>query len=156
MIISVGYRVNSKRGTQFRIWATRVLREHLTRGLTINRQRLEANAREIEVALEMVRRTIASSQLTADMGRGIVEVITRSTDIGSKGSSMRPQRRYICASSFNVETVSSVKNVHLIHSRCRECILIYVSMLFPKLNITAHHSQLCVNISSMSPVHFAS
>lgn len=79
MIISVGYRVNSKRGTQFRIWATRVLREHLTRGLTINRQRLETNAREIEAALELVRRTIASPQLTADMGRGIVEVITRYT-----------------------------------------------------------------------------
>jgi len=50
MIISVGYRVNSKRGTQFRIWATGVLREHLTRGLTINRQRLEENAQEIEAA----------------------------------------------------------------------------------------------------------
>lgn len=56
-----------------------MLREHLTRGLTINRQRLEANAREIEAALELVRRTIASPQLTADMGRGIVEVITRYT-----------------------------------------------------------------------------
>jgi len=79
MIISVGYRVNSKRGTQFRIWATGVLREHLTRGLTINRQRLEENAREIEAALELVRRTIASPQLTTDMGRGLVEVIARYT-----------------------------------------------------------------------------
>jgi hypothetical protein len=35
-IISVGYRVNSKRGTQFRIWATQVLREHLVRGYTVN------------------------------------------------------------------------------------------------------------------------
>jgi hypothetical protein len=39
-IISVGYRVNSKRGIQFRQWATRVLREHLIRGYTINDQRL--------------------------------------------------------------------------------------------------------------------
>ncbi len=35
-IISVGYRVNSKRGTQFRIWATRVLREHVLQGYTVN------------------------------------------------------------------------------------------------------------------------
>ncbi len=35
-IISVGYRVNSRRGTQFRIWATQVLREHLVRGYTVN------------------------------------------------------------------------------------------------------------------------
>lgn len=78
-ILSVGYRVNSKRGTLFRIWATGVLREHLTRGLTINRQRLEENAREIEAALELVRRTMASPQLTTDMGRGLVEVIARYT-----------------------------------------------------------------------------
>jgi prophage maintenance system killer protein len=79
VIIGVGYRVNSKRGTQFRIWATGVLREHLTRGLTINRQRLEENAREIEAALVLVRQAIASPQLTTDMGRGLVEVIARYT-----------------------------------------------------------------------------
>jgi prophage maintenance system killer protein len=78
-ILSVGYRVNSKRGTQFRIWATGVLREHLTRGLTINRQRLEENAREIEAALVLVRQAVASPQLTTDMGRGLVEVIARYT-----------------------------------------------------------------------------
>jgi hypothetical protein len=79
VIIGVGYRVNSKRGTQFRIWATGVLREHLTRGLTINRQRLEENAREIEAALVLVRQAVASPQLTTDMGRGLVEVIARYT-----------------------------------------------------------------------------
>jgi len=40
MIISVGYRVNSSRATQFRIWATNVLREHLLKGYTINQKRL--------------------------------------------------------------------------------------------------------------------
>lgn len=79
MIISVGYRVNSKRGTQFRIWATGVLREHLVRGVTINRQRLETNASEIEAALELVRRAVATPELTTDMGRGLVEVISRYT-----------------------------------------------------------------------------
>lgn len=78
-IISVGYRVNSKRGTQFRIWATNVLREHLVRGVTINRQRIETNAREMEAALELARRAVASPQLTADMGRGLVEVIAQYT-----------------------------------------------------------------------------
>ena len=78
-VLSVGYRVNSTLATQFRIWATGVLREHLTRGLTINRQRLEENAREIEAALVLVRQAIASPQLTTDMGRGLVEVIARYT-----------------------------------------------------------------------------
>jgi hypothetical protein len=37
----VGYRVNSKRGTQFRIWATQVLRDHILRGYTVNARRLQ-------------------------------------------------------------------------------------------------------------------
>jgi len=40
MIISVGYRVNSKRATQFRVWATRILKEHIIQGYTINQRRL--------------------------------------------------------------------------------------------------------------------
>ena len=39
-IISVGYRVNSKRGTQFRLWATSVLRDHLVKGYSLNQRRL--------------------------------------------------------------------------------------------------------------------
>lgn len=39
VIISIGYRVNSKRGTQFRIWATKVLKEHLVKGFTVNQTR---------------------------------------------------------------------------------------------------------------------
>jgi len=78
-IISVGYRVKSKRGTQFRIWATQTLKEHLTRGYTLNRQRLEQNARELEAALRLVQRTAASEALTTDQGRGLVDVIARYT-----------------------------------------------------------------------------
>ena len=78
-ILSVGYRVNSKRGTQFRIWATSVLREHLVRGYTIHRQRFERNARELEAALELVRKTAGSAALSNDQGRGLVDVIARYT-----------------------------------------------------------------------------
>jgi len=79
VIISVGYRVKSKRGTQFRIWATQTLKEHLTRGYTLNRQRLEENARELEAALLLVRRVAAGEALTTDQGRGLVDVIARYT-----------------------------------------------------------------------------
>ena len=51
VIISVGYRVNSSRATRFRQWATRILRDHLSQGWTLNRQRFEANAQELEAAL---------------------------------------------------------------------------------------------------------
>ena len=45
VIISVGYRVRSKRGTQFRIWATKTLKEYLLRGYTINQRFLQAEQR---------------------------------------------------------------------------------------------------------------
>lgn len=79
MIISVGYRVNSAKATKFRIWATQTLKEHLTRGYTLNRQRLEQNARELEAALTLVRRVAAGEALTTDQGRGLVDVIARYT-----------------------------------------------------------------------------
>ena len=78
-IISVGYRVNSRRAVLFRQWATSTLKEHLTQGYTINQQRFEQNAQELEAALTLVRKASASSQLQADTGRGLVEIISRYT-----------------------------------------------------------------------------
>ena len=57
VIIFVGYRVKSPQGVQFRQWATRLLREHLTLGYTVNRQRFEDNAAELEAALNLIRQT---------------------------------------------------------------------------------------------------
>jgi prophage maintenance system killer protein len=76
-IISVGYRVNSRRAVQFRQWATRVLREHLTQGWTLNRQRFEENARELEAAMALVRKTAGSPALDAASGRGLIDIVTR-------------------------------------------------------------------------------
>lgn len=76
-IISVGYRVGSRRAVRFRQWATRLLREHLTRGYTLNRDRLEANARELEAALELVRKVAQRPELAADTGRGMADIIAR-------------------------------------------------------------------------------
>lgn len=78
-IISVGYRVNSSRATRFRQWATRTLREHLTQGYTLNRQRFEKNAAELEAALTLVKKAAAGDALTSDQGRGLVDVIARYT-----------------------------------------------------------------------------
>jgi prophage maintenance system killer protein len=79
VIISVGYRVKSAQGTRFRQWATRTLRDHLVRGYTINRQRFEVNARELEAALALVRKAAAGEALSTDQGRGLVDVIARYT-----------------------------------------------------------------------------
>lgn len=61
VIIGVGYRVNSKEGTRFRIWATNVLRKHLVDGWTLNEKRLKearTQVKELTVAIDLVRKTI--------------------------------------------------------------------------------------------------
>jgi len=54
-IISVGYQVNSNQATQFRIWATNVLRQHLVEGYTLNKKRLMAQEGRIRTLQEAVR-----------------------------------------------------------------------------------------------------
>lgn len=77
VILSVGYRVKSQQGVRFRQWAIGVLREHLTCGYTLNRQRLERNAKELEAALRRVRRAMHAPELTVGDGRGLLYIATR-------------------------------------------------------------------------------
>ena len=78
-ILSVGYRVNSKRGVQFRQWASRILKDYLVRGYALDRQRLEHNARELEAALRLVRRTLSNAELAREAGSGLAEIVVRYT-----------------------------------------------------------------------------
>jgi prophage maintenance system killer protein len=55
VIISVGYRVKSLRGTQFRIWSTKLLREHITKGYTINKAVIKNNYAEFQKAVENIK-----------------------------------------------------------------------------------------------------
>lgn len=79
VIISVGYRVKSLQGTRFRQWATSVLRNHLVQGYTLNRNRFEKNATELEQALTLIRKTAQSPQLTREASSGLVEIVSRYT-----------------------------------------------------------------------------
>ena len=61
IVISVGYRVNSKRGTEFRIWATNVLRKYLVEGYAINQNRLESDSKkyyQLQKQIKTLRRVI--------------------------------------------------------------------------------------------------
>lgn len=78
-IISVGYRVDSKRGTQFRQWASKTLKEHLIQGWTLDKTRFEKNAAELETALMLVKKAAKSSELISEVGQGFIEIISRYT-----------------------------------------------------------------------------
>ncbi len=76
-IISVAYRVNSIRGVRFRQWATKVLREHLTKGYTLNQHRFESNAQELEAALNLVRKVAANPEVSGPGARGLADIVSR-------------------------------------------------------------------------------
>jgi prophage maintenance system killer protein len=78
VIISVGYRVKSRRGTQFRIWATSVLKEHLVRGYSLNQRRLaEKGVEEVRHVLSLLAGTLESHNLVSDEGLAVLEVVNR-------------------------------------------------------------------------------
>lgn len=80
-IISVGYRVNSKKATDFRIWSTSVLHNYLTKGIAINERRLKSadskRLKEVENMMGVVRRLIAHQALDAGEANGVLEVISK-------------------------------------------------------------------------------
>jgi prophage maintenance system killer protein len=78
-IISVGYRVNSKRGTQFRIWATNVLKKHLVDGYTINEKCLRASEhkyQQLKQSLKLLSNVVHIEDVS-DEAKGLIEVITQ-------------------------------------------------------------------------------
>jgi prophage maintenance system killer protein len=79
MIISVGYRVKSRTATQFRIWATNVLKNHLVKGYTINEKRLKGQAQkyqELQNSVKLLENVLALDEITQEQARGIIEVVT--------------------------------------------------------------------------------
>ncbi len=77
VIISVGYRVKSPEGTRFRIWANRILKDHLVQGYTLNQQRLtqqQKNIRQLERALSLFQQNLIE-QASLPEARGLVNVI---------------------------------------------------------------------------------
>ena len=82
MIISVGYRVNSKTATSFRIWATKTLKQHITAGYTINRSRITRNYEEFMAAVSKVQALLTKS----DRSCGILRSIYGRHGIASNGN----------------------------------------------------------------------
>lgn len=77
-IISVGYRVNSKRATQFRIWATQVLKKHLIEGYTVNQALLSQQVQKLEAlqkAIKLIRHAKTGHKLDYQEATGLLDVI---------------------------------------------------------------------------------
>jgi DNA ligase (NAD+) len=76
VIISTGYRVHSRRGTEFRQWATSVLKEHLIKGYTLNKKRLaERGVKELQQSIELLQKTLTRNDLVNDIGSETIQLI---------------------------------------------------------------------------------
>lgn len=71
-IISVGYRVNSKRGTDFRIWATNVLKQHIVQGYSVNAKRLKELKQTLKLAADISKR----KELTGDEASILLQTVS--------------------------------------------------------------------------------
>ncbi|WP_297072266.1 virulence protein RhuM/Fic/DOC family protein [uncultured Duncaniella sp.] len=75
VIISVGYRVKSKRGTQFRIWANKVLKQYLLNGYAVNERIASQKFDELSQLVKVLGRTIRNQEKLTDDSRSLLEVV---------------------------------------------------------------------------------
>ena len=77
-IISVGYRVNSKRGTQFRIWANKILKDYLVKGYAVNEKRLQEKSQQLTELKEIIalqEKIVSEYNLEPGETEGLIGVI---------------------------------------------------------------------------------
>ena len=78
-IISVGYRVNSKRGVLFRIWANKILKDYLIKGYSINVKRLEQQTEQLNQlkgTIKILGNTLEHKELSNDESKGLLKIIS--------------------------------------------------------------------------------
>jgi len=78
-IISVGYRVNSKRGTQFRIWANQVLKEYIIQGYALNEKRLQMQIQKFEdlqKSVKLIGSVAQHKQLSSGEAEGLIQLVS--------------------------------------------------------------------------------
>ncbi len=79
VIISVGYRVKSKRGTQFRIWANQIIKEYLVKGYSLNKKILEQKGQQLQDLKDTVKllgEVAKTQELTTDESVGLLGIIS--------------------------------------------------------------------------------
>jgi prophage maintenance system killer protein len=79
VIISVGYRIKSKRGTQFRIWANKILKDYLIQGFSINERRLlqqNEQLKQLQESVKLLGNVLNYKELSGDESSGLLKIIS--------------------------------------------------------------------------------
>ena len=76
-IISVGYRVNSQKATQFRIWATKILKDYLIKGYALNQKKLQQQKiEELNKTFQLIKQGLQNRELSTNEAKGFVEIVS--------------------------------------------------------------------------------
>lgn len=115
-ILSVGYRVNSKQGTQFRIWATQRLRDYLVEGISINKKRLL----ELEKIVEVISRTNIDQTYDLAEAKGLLHILNHYTKsfilLNQFDSASIPLQNLNSVISYQIEYDEAVQAIEILKS----------------------------------------
>lgn len=96
VIISVGYRIKSQRGTQFRIWANSILKDYLIKGFSINEKRLlqqNEQLRQLQESVKLLGNVLNYKALSGDESSGLLKIIS---DYAYFPTSSTPSSHLLC------------------------------------------------------------
>ena len=117
VIIGVGYRVNSRRGTQFRIWATQVLRDHVLKGYSVNERRLK----ELRQSIRLVGQVLDRHDLSSDEAKALLRVVTdyeRALDVLDDYDHQRVRPlRLPCAEAVGIEYEEALRVIEQMRNK---------------------------------------
>ena len=117
-ILSVGYRVNSKKGTQFRIWASERLKEYLKQGYSINEKRLKLvseNLKQLEETVKHIQKVGTSHGLKLNEAKGLLDIL------GNYARSLALLNRYD-TDSLEIENLNTLVTYEIKHQEAQKAI----------------------------------
>ncbi len=77
VIVSIGYRVNSKKATKFRQWATKVLKEYIIKGYALNKEKLQQQKLdELNQTIQLIKQGLENQELNTTQAKGFVEIVS--------------------------------------------------------------------------------
>lgn len=115
-ILSVGYRVNSKQGTQFRIWATQRLRDYLIEGVSVNKKRLQ----ELEKIVEVISKTNIDQTEDLAEAKGLLHILNHYTKsfilLNQFDSASLPLQNLNGVVTYQIEYAEAVDAIQILRS----------------------------------------
>ncbi len=131
VIISVGYRVKSKQGTQFRIWANKVLKQYLIKGYVLNKDKLQQQKLdELTKTIELIKQNLQNQELTATEAKGFVEIVSNYAkswallqgydDQSLQESTQTTEQKFVLDYDEAKEAIAELKRVLLLKGEATE------------------------------------